>query len=355
MKPPRQQGFILIYVVGMLAAISAVIYHSQQNRNAIPRQLEKHVQQGLQSQEIDSLLNFVILAATTDLPEDPRYARYKDILRRKNLDDVKNSDELAMLKAMLAQVGFNIDLGNQTTNTALKDPNSAANALARFPLTIGTHQIKLGDNSYLVDVSPGNLRPNLNAIPYLPLWQLLRQLGMEQRDAQQLAANIIDWRDADSFRSEGLGKEGDHYRGLNPPYDPPNKPIATWQELAYMDGVTPETLNLLRENFSLAKGTVYAMQYRALTPEKLGALLEQPTERARSIIDQLRQAETMTDTTVDHRERVLSQLGDTERQRFDAGVTWGIDTNTLRITVSGSDLTRTLDYDVQEKKVIARW
>lgn len=352
-----QRGFILIYVIGMLAAATALIVHAMQIRSSTPRQIEHSIQQALQTHEIDNVIDFLLLVSTTVLPVDPRYARYQDILRKRSLEDVEKTDELALLKAMLAEVGFKIDLSKEKSSTKAAGGFNDSAGRPLFPLTPGTHNLKLGETRYQITVESGNRRPDLNAIPFDRLWRVLKILGKEEQAARQLAANIIDWRDPDNLKTEGMGRESEYYQSLSPGYVTPDRPIRTWQELSYVDGIDPGTLNLLRDNFTLGPGNSYAIQFAAVTPLMLVALLDISPERAISFHRALRQAEmeSGSDSTQDPRERVIAQLSDSEQQLFRAGINWGQDNSALRVVIRGSDSSRVLDYDTVSHTPIARW
>ncbi|HMP05288.1 MAG TPA: type II secretion system protein GspK, partial [Lacipirellulaceae bacterium] len=65
-----------------------------------------------------------------------------------------------------------------------------------------------------------------------------------------IADAILDWLDADAMPRE-YGAEAEHYRGLTPPYEPRNGPIAALDELLLVRGVTPELLYGLDQNRNL--------------------------------------------------------------------------------------------------------
>lgn len=75
-------------------------------------------------------------------------------------------------------------------------------------------------------------------------------MKIPEAEAKQLAGAISDWRDSDDFTSDH-GAESDYYQRLQPPYRPRNGNIRNWQELAYLRGMSPELLQLLRESFTL--------------------------------------------------------------------------------------------------------
>ena len=58
----------------------------------------------------------------------------------------------------------------------------------------------------------------------------------------ELAAAIVDWRDADDEPTEGGGAEADAYADRDPPYAPRNAPFKTIEELLLVEGVTPALL-----------------------------------------------------------------------------------------------------------------
>ncbi len=66
-------------------------------------------------------------------------------------------------------------------------------------------------------------------------------LGIDEADAQDMAACVIDWRDADGELSlPGGGAEDLYYHGLDYPYDAGNAPFGVIDELLLVKGITQD-------------------------------------------------------------------------------------------------------------------
>ncbi len=83
-------------------------------------------------------------------------------------------------------------------------------------------------------VSDEESRLNLNSATF-------EQLSNIDGLTPDVAAAIIDWRDADNEVTPG-GAEADYYASLRPPYLPRNGPLQTVRELLMVRGITPELL-----------------------------------------------------------------------------------------------------------------
>ncbi len=69
------------------------------------------------------------------------------------------------------------------------------------------------------------------------LMSLFQQAGgLDQQDAERLAAAVIDWRDADDLLTPG-GAEGPEYEALGLPYGPKDGPFDTVDELQQVAGM----------------------------------------------------------------------------------------------------------------------
>ena len=64
-------------------------------------------------------------------------------------------------------------------------------------------------------------------------------------DPAELAANLIDWVDADDVRQSG-GPEDEPYLRRDPPYRPPNRPLLSVDELRMIDGFDGPLVEALR-------------------------------------------------------------------------------------------------------------
>lgn len=67
------------------------------------------------------------------------------------------------------------------------------------------------------------------------------ELGQLEGMTPDVAAAILDWRDADNEVTPG-GAEADYYASLQPPYQPRNGPFQTVRELLMVRGISPDLL-----------------------------------------------------------------------------------------------------------------
>lgn len=90
---------------------------------------------------------------------------------------------------------------------------------------------------------------NLNSADQDVIERLFRAgLGMDDMQAQELAASIKDWRDVDSELSIPSGSAEDfHYRGLNYPYDAKDQDLETLDELLLVNGMTQDVFERIKD------------------------------------------------------------------------------------------------------------
>ncbi|MBN8818147.1 MAG: type II secretion system minor pseudopilin GspK [Sphingomonas sp.] len=74
---------------------------------------------------------------------------------------------------------------------------------------------------------------------------LMRLLGIDHGQAEQIAISAADWIDSDTTPGNG-GAEDQYYSGLNPPYRTANGLIADPSELLMVSSVTPDVYQRLR-------------------------------------------------------------------------------------------------------------
>jgi general secretion pathway protein K len=65
-------------------------------------------------------------------------------------------------------------------------------------------------------------------------------------DARSLAQNLIDYMDADDTALNGRS-EDDYYRRQDPPYQPRNGPLLSFEEIGLVEGVDPLLLEAMRD------------------------------------------------------------------------------------------------------------
>jgi type II secretory pathway component PulK len=95
-------------------------------------------------------------------------------------------------------------------------------------------------------------QPNANAIPYLEaiLGKVIEELPIDPGekalyDVPELAANLVDWVDADDLRVRG-GAEDDAYQKRDPPRRAANRPLLSLDELRIVEGFGPLLVDALR-------------------------------------------------------------------------------------------------------------
>lgn len=354
----EQSGFILIYVAVLLVAISLILAQLSQMQAPSPLYMEKRIAYEIQRRETLLLLDFVIAGLQPQTaPVDPRFAQYQRILAASPRAPSELDDQIAWLKNMLAQFNFDID----TTRNEMQQPDKTAGESGKpdKPASVEVQgamfapqqeptKIKLGDTSYSIHILPHGSLPNLNAIPYMALARYLNMLKVPEAEAKELAAAIIDWIDADGFKTDGIGAERDYYNGREPSYSPRNAPLQSWQELNYIRGVTPDLVNLLRDNFVLGKPDTPGVLTSHFSDEKLVAL----TGLKQITIASIREAYT---SLGDKQASVGSILFSQDAAIFDRTLNANMEADMLRIRISSTDQTITADYDSKNQRLIAWW
>jgi general secretion pathway protein K len=94
--------------------------------------------------------------------------------------------------------------------------------------------------------------PHANAAPYLEaiLGKVIEELPIDPGekalyDPAELAANLVDWADADDVRVRG-GAEDDAYQRRDPPRRAANRPLLSIDELRLVEGFDPRLVDALR-------------------------------------------------------------------------------------------------------------
>ena len=351
----RQSGFILLYVVGMIAAIAIILMKLGQMQSPSPLSMEKRLGHEVQHREELLLLDFVIAGLQKQkLPTDPRYYQYQNILAASPNGPSDEENQVAWLRSMLAQLNFKIDGRNSTSTMANIGVSAQSSVTANatqeilFQVRKDPFKLKLGQIEYSIHLLPANALPNLNAIPFDALTRYLTILGIPDSEVRELAAALIDWRDPDSFTTEGIGAEAEYYTGLQPPYTPRNAPIRTWQELNYIRGMTPQRVHLFRSNFMLGSPEAMAVSADYASPEILAAMTGLKPEIVKDV---LKAYATLTDKGTDVGSILFSQ----NATAFEHAVTWQNDTGQVRIQIASPENVLTADYDTKHKRIVAWW
>lgn len=358
-----QRGFILIYVIAMVAALATIVFQIGQLRNAVPRQTEKQLGRALEGQEIRQFEEFVISGlGPHQVPIDPRYLAFRKLKETDPSRLADLEDAVAQLRAMLAEFNFNIpgrdkERDRTSDSGALGSEYSHDGNRSLYLPASKPYTVRLGDRQYTITVRPANALPNLNSIAYGPLWRYLALLlKIEPADAQKLAANLIDWRDPDDFVTEGIGTENETYHALG--YSARNGPIRQWQELAYIKGMTPDYLQSIREAFFLAPAEASAGALPDyISPAAIAALADLKPEVIRALLDEYgRQLDPNKQraTSSNSAERLEILFGE-DVVRFDQAISWQPDHKRVRIQIDGPNRSSIIDYDIENKKIIDRW
>lgn len=351
MKSPgssvRQGGFILIYVVALVAGLTLILFQMQQRR-AIPHQTERQLGYALEQAEGRMLLDFIVAGTQAQsFPIDPRYGQFRKLVAEDPGRSSEMNEALAQLKALLDSMGFKIDL-KQEFGKAGRQTQQQGEGVFFSPSAEGTTIVRLGQRSYEVSIRPGNIRPNLNALAYEPLWKYLRYLGVEEKESRDLAAALVDWVDTDNFLTDGRGAESEHYRDLKPR----NGPFQSWQELAYVRGVTPDRLAMLREHFVIAPVHSRKVLATALPKEALAALTDLGAEEISKLVSLFASTEDINGQMFAAYRLTLDK---TQLENFDQAVTWEPQREFVRIEITGQHASLHLDYDVRRKQVVGIW
>jgi hypothetical protein len=343
----RQRGFILIYVVALVAGLTLILFQMQQRR-AIPHQTERQIGRVLEETEGRLLLEFIIAGMQTQsFPIDPRYRQFRQLIAEDPARASEMNEAMAQLKALLDSMGFKIDLKQEAGKTR-RQTQQEGEGIFFVPDIGGTTTVRLGQRSYQVSILPGNIRPNLNALSYQSLWKYLRHLGVADLESQDLAAALIDWVDADNFLTAGRGAESEHYRGLKPR----NGPFQNWQELAYVRGVTPERLGLLREHFVIAPPQNRRVLATTLPKEALSALTDLGQEEIGRLLSLFASTEDIDGQMLAAYRLTLDR---SQLDYFDQTVTWEPNRELARIEISGQQSTLHLDFEIKTKRIVGIW
>jgi type II secretory pathway component PulK len=101
------------------------------------------------------------------------------------------------------------------------------------PLTLAPDFVPPDGMNVTVNISDETGRLSLLDANESELNAVLESLGFQSPQTDELLDSLADWTDADdNMRLNGAEK--DYYELLEPPYDPPNRPIKSYDELRYI-------------------------------------------------------------------------------------------------------------------------
>lgn len=356
MAGDKHKGFILLYVAGMLAAIAVILLQLGQMQSPSPLFMEKKLTHEVQRREGLLLLDFVIAGTREQkLPADPRLAQYRRILAASKSMPSEMEDQIEFLKKMLEQFNFKIEGRRNIAAADEKDglgetQSGAASAMSvtMFQPRKEPYNLKLGETEYSIRIFPANALPNLNSIPFDALARYLVILRIPESEARELAAALVDWRDSDYFKTEGIGAEAEYYASLQQPYTPRNDRFRTWQELNYVRGMTPQRVRLFRESFMLGSPDAMRISADYAPVDALAAMAGIKPEIAGSLLKEYGRLN-------EKGAEVGSILFSQDATAFERAVTWESDNTLMRIQIISPENMLTADYDARDRRVIAWW
>lgn len=157
--------------------------------------------------------------------------------------------------------------GLQIAVAAVRDVNDLYQDPRVARLLTSENQFVIGDANCSVTIAEENGLLNVNRLKsmdgqldrrridqFLRLIDLLnRQQGEARRIGYGVAPALIDWTDADDevtclafVAQENVGAESDYYETQDPPRSCRNGPLETSDEILWIKGITPESLQRLR-------------------------------------------------------------------------------------------------------------
>jgi len=181
---------------------------------------------------------------------------------------------------------------------------------------------------------------NINKIDLAVLERLfIIGVGLDQIEAQELAASIIDWRDSDSELSIPSGSaESQYYRNLEYPCEAKNAEFEVLDELLLVKGITQDIFEKIKNYITIyGEGRVNINTAPKIVLLALGLNEDNATkilfwrygqdgiigtsddnifEDTSDIIPKLRQAYSLNDAEVAHMSRVSDQYLSTKSDNF---------------------------------------
>lgn len=352
-----ERGFILLYVVAMVGGMAMILFQLSQMRTGVPDQTERQIARAIETAEARWVADFA-LAGLHEVKRapDPRFLAFRRLVL---LDPSKASemeDMLAQIKSILEQMEFKIDLpkrgGDMTTSKTVEEIAYEGQRVL-FQNRDKPYVLRLGERDYEIKITPGNAYLNLNGLPFESLMRYFELTGMPSARARELAADLVDWRDRDSFRTDQVGAEAEYYLALKNPYTPRNAPYRHWQELAYVRSTTPELLAKMREVFYLGDPESPQVLIDSQSPEILAALSGLRLDTVKAILGEYGKIEK--GLSEKSKVEVAELLLTNDAVAFDRIAGWTPDQDRVRIGISGPNTRLTIDYDKKTRKVGAVW
>ncbi|MDR7097691.1 general secretion pathway protein K [Lysobacter niabensis] len=116
------------------------------------------------------------------------------------------------------------------------------------------HRWHYDDADVVVEIVDENGKIDLNQADLTLLTEFIRHLGVEQQQATQLAAAIIDWRDPDSLSQPIGGGEDDDYAAAGLPYGAKDAEFESVAELEQVLGMTTKLYAKMAPHLTVFSG-----------------------------------------------------------------------------------------------------
>lgn len=355
-----QRGFVLIFVLWILAGCSLLLasYAQSAGKTTVTESLATIP---LRQRELENVADFVAShMGKTTVTADSRWQAQNSISEIEYSQSNGVSAAVAQLAETLNQVGFKIEVPNSSTTT--NRLSSLRQSLSEIPegksssftqealFSIGNNQtLTIGGKVFSVTVLPVSARPNLNTLPPLALKRYLQYLGLSEIRAEALIIALRHWRGDASVAGAGVPEAV--YNAAASPYKARQAVIADWSELYWLAGSSPDLVDFLRQNFSLA-GTDSRVSLKENTADIIGALADLRPSEVQRAIDHLNGEKS---------EQILSDvIGVTAAAKFDQAVmTSAPETMPLTIQVSekpdGGGLAQTVVYEPRSRVLSDSW
>lgn len=117
-----------------------------------------------------------------------------------------------------------------------------------------TYQWSFAGSEVEIEIVDETGKVDLNQAQVPLLSALMQAVGVERNVAEQIAANIADWRDADQLTQPGGGAEDPEYAAAQLPYGAKDAPFETVAEVEQVLGMTPRVFDLIEPHLTLYSG-----------------------------------------------------------------------------------------------------
>lgn len=113
---------------------------------------------------------------------------------------------------------------------------------------------RFGDADLVVTIVDESGKVDINGADLDLLAALMQAVGVERQPARNIAAAILDWRDADTLTQAEGGAEDADYSAAERPYGSKDAPFETVAELQLVLGMTPELFEKLVQHLTVYSG-----------------------------------------------------------------------------------------------------